>query len=160
MTRRHRAPYAFLLPLAAGLVAAGWPGVSTAADSCLVRVEQFAQERGLSIDPPDAVPNSPGTAATPDTLGKSGGVIEPPPSQDKAVIEPRGDVHYGMPTMPEIPSQAKPGGGTAGDAKSASHQALLESALIAAKSEAERGNEKDCFERLQQAEQLASRRGK
>jgi hypothetical protein len=134
--------------------------LSPAAGSCLGRIERFAQERGLSIDPPDAVPNSPGKAPTPDTLGRSGGVIEPPPSKDKAVIKPRGDIHYGMPTMPEVPPQAKPGGGTAGEAKSASDQALLESALIAAKSEAERGNEKDCLERLQQAEQLASRRGK
>jgi hypothetical protein len=160
MTRRRGIPYAFLLPLAAGLMAVGWSGLSPAAGTCLGKVEQFAQERGLSIDPPDAAPNGPGAAPTPDTLGKSGGVIEPPPSQDKSVLEPRGDIHYGMQTMPEVPPQAKPGGGAPGEAKSASDQALLESALIAAKSEAERGNEKDCLERLRQAEQLASRRGK
>jgi hypothetical protein len=99
------------------------------------------------------MPPTPGEG--PRRLGKSGGLIEPPKVDDPAVIEPRGGVRYGMPTVPELSPNASPPmpNGTAATLN-AQDRAILESLLVAARAEGERGDEDGCFRKLRKARQF------
>ena len=89
---------------------------TAAAAGCLEQVRQLAARHGVSIDLPTLAPDTPSPTAplgtTTKDLGRSGGVIEPPETRDKAVISPPRDLRYGMPTVPDIKSSpAKPSPG-------------------------------------------------
>jgi len=144
--------------LALGIAAA--PVSAVSAGTCLDQVTQFAQAHKLNVDLPDVAEGGPAAGPGAGDLGKSGGVIEPPQVNDPAVIEPRGDVRYGMPTVPDLPSDAPPEI-TNGTSKQlgARDLAVLESMLVAARAEAQRGNEADCFKRLQMAKKFLGDKG-
>ena len=165
MQRRHNArrgrPAHCLA--AAVFVAIGLNAGAAFAGTCLEQARELAQQHKLSIDPPNApvgkAPRAPGAG----DLGKSGGVIEPPPVNDPAVIEPPGGVRYGMPTVPDIappPRTKKEEEAAAPRRLSPADLALLEATLVAARNEAQRGREQQCFERLEKAQQIAARQGK
>lgn len=134
-----------------GAFALGTTAAPVFAETCLEQVRRFAGDHNLSIDPPSiASKETPGPLGSGD-LGQSGGLIEPPPTPDTSVIEPPGDLRYRMPTVPDItPEQTLP----ERSSLSPSDLAILESILVAARTEAERGQETDCFERLQKARQF------
>ena len=74
------------------------------AAGCVDDVRSLAQRYHVSSDPPTApAEKSPPTAAVrPGDLARSGGVIAPPPSPDKAVITPPRSAHDAMPTVPDV----------------------------------------------------------
>jgi hypothetical protein len=122
-------------------------------DNCLDRVEQMAAAYGTSTDPPTIPPGEMRKPMSPDDLARSGGVVEPPATSDRSVITPPRD-HSGMPTMPDI---VRPGPRD----KSAKVQRLdpadmstLQTVLVAARAQAERGLEAECLDGLRTADQL------
>lgn len=134
-----------------GIFVLGVSATPASAETCLEQVRRLARDHNLSIDPPNiASKQAPGSLSSRD-LGQSGGLIEPPPTPDTSVIEPPGGVRYPMPTVPDI---------TPGKPLSPSDLAILESILIAARAEAERGQETDCFERLGKARQFIQQQSK
>jgi hypothetical protein len=126
-----------------------WP--DAAAAGCLDRVKALAAELGLSTDPPTVAPDS-GPRLSPDQLGRSGGVIEPPPVQDRSVIAPPPSAGATMPTLPNVT------GGPPQEAR-AVERTTLQALLVAARGEAERGNEPGCIEALAKARKLAEKGG-
>lgn len=139
---------------------------TAAAEGCLEQVRQLAARHGVSIDPPTLAPDSPSPTDPPGTttkdLGRSGGVIEPPETRDKAVITPPRDLRYGMPTVPDIkPSPGKPSPGETANTGATPDGRLdltaLQALLVAAKDQAERGRKADCLERLAKARELSAR---
>ncbi|HYD07122.1 MAG TPA: hypothetical protein VEC60_15405 [Reyranella sp.] len=119
---------------------------TAAAAGCLDKVESLAQRHDLSTDPPTVTPDGK-KEVTPRDLARSGGVIEPPPVRDKSVIEPP-KTGSAMPTVPDVaPKQDKQASDTA-------KQTKLQAALMAARSQAERGNEDGCQEALARAETI------
>jgi hypothetical protein len=119
---------------------------SAAAERCLDDVVQLAKHHNISTDPPTVPPDKPADV-TPRELGRSGGVVEPPPVRDKSVIEPPAAGSSKMPTMPDVATRRD----------SAADCTTLQAALVAARSEAERGNEKGCREALGRAAQVLER---
>lgn len=151
---------------ATGLVLLTLGAGTAAADGCLEQVRQLAARHGVSIDPPTLSPDSPSptdpSGATTRELGRSGGVIEPPETRDKAVISPPRDLQYGMPTMPDVkPAPDKPAPGESAISGATPEGRLdltaLQALLVAAKDQAERGSEADCLERLAKARELSAR---
>jgi len=152
--RRHpRPPIAALGVLAVAL--AGMAAPAGAADSCLDQVRDMASQHGTPSKPPVAAPGDKeggkGGATTQD-LARSGGVIAPPPMDDKSVIKPpsTGTIDR-MPTVPDIAPQAQQQDTPATD------RTKLQAALTAARAQAERGDEKGCQEALARARTLAER---
>jgi hypothetical protein len=141
------------LPTAARLLLASlaplivWPDAAAAA--CLDEVKAMAAERGISTDPPTVAPEG-GRRPTPEQMSRSGGVIEPPPVQDRSVKTPPPSAGAAMPTLPNV---------TAGSPKEAAavERTTLQALLVAARAEAERGNEPGCVEGLARARQLAEK---
>ena len=125
------------------------PGWSASA-SCLDQVHELAKQQHVSTEPPTASPQ--GGDVTSRQLGDSGGVIKPPPVGDQSVISPPPRSGDRMPTMPDVSPAPK---GSSQD--EATKRANLQSLLIAARSQAERGEESHCLERLQKARELAAR---
>lgn len=127
------------------------------AGSCLEQVNSAAEAHHLSVEPPDARPAGPGV--TSGDLSKSGGVIEPPKVGDPAVVEPPGGVRYGMPTVPDVTSDAPRArmNGTS-DTLSAQDVAILESILVAARADAQRGDEAGCFKKMRKAQDFLESR--
>lgn len=120
-----------------------------AAANCLDQVRQLADRHSLSTDPPTASPKD-GPGVTPQDLARSGGVIEPPASRDdKAVITPPHAQDSRMPTVPDV----KP----APQSSDGADRTTLQSLLVSARAEAERGKEETCLEQLRKARQLAAR---
>jgi hypothetical protein len=116
------------------------------AAACLGEVRALADDYALSIDPPDmAAQTSPETLT--DELARSGGVIEPPATGDRAVIEPP-ETGSDMPTVPDVAPDEPPREGEGPVDLSPPDKVILESVLQAARAEAERGEEAGCFERL------------
>lgn len=142
------------LPTAARLLLASlamlvvWPDAAAAA--CLDEVKALAADRGVSTDPPTVAPEG-GTKPTPDQMARSGGVIEPPPVQDRSVITPPPSAGAAMPTLPNI---------TTGPPKeaAAAERTTLQALLVAARAEAERGNERGCLEGLAKAQKLEEKK--
>jgi len=117
-----------------------------AAQACLDQVRALASTYALTIDPPGPV----------DT-GRPGGVIEPPRTNDPAVIKPGSDQHSAMPTLPDVtPGTPKPGAGAA-TPLTPSDRTALEAILIAARDHANRGREEACLERLAKANEFIRR---
>lgn len=127
--------------------------VTAQAETCLDRVREMAAGQGISTDPPTL---SPGEARRPGSSGdlaRSGGVVEPPPVSDRSVITPPRD-HSGMPTLPDVkPAQPPEGRGL-----DAADRSTLQALLVAARAQAERGDETGCLEGLRKAHDLLSRR--
>ena len=133
-------------------------------ENCLDRVQQLASTYDVATDPPTVPPGGASKPVKPDDLGRSGGVIEPPETKDRAVITPPRD-HSGMPTLPDIkPVEPKPQSGDKGRDKSATPKlgaadmSTLQALLVAARSQAERGMEPECLDALRKAEQLVERK--
>ena len=134
---------------ATGLAVLILSGQPAAADGCIDEVRALASEHAMKSSPPTASPSGKGDVTTRD-LGKSGGVIAPPPMQDKSVIAPAPDKHDPMPTVPDVNTQKQQDGSEA-------ERSGLQAALIAARAQAERGDEKGCREALARARILAER---
>jgi hypothetical protein len=120
-----------------------------AADNCIDQVRALASQHALTTNPPTVAPGDKGDIRTQD-LAKSGGVIAPPPVQDKSIITPAPNQHDSMPTVPDVTSQKQPDGPEA-------ERSGLQAALVAAQAQAERGDEKGCREALTRARILAER---
>ena len=136
------------LLLASLAVLVAWPDAAAAA--CLDEVKALAAERSISTDPPTVRPRG-GTKPTPEQMGRSGGVIEPPPMQDRSLIAPPPSAGAAMPTLPDIkpgPSKEAP----------AVDRTTLQALLVAARAEAERGNEQGCLEGLAKARKLEEKK--
>lgn len=136
-----------------GLLLAGLHVSTASAGTCLAAVRALADAHGIAIDPPNAPKPDAGNGVTSKELSESGGVIEPPKVDDPAVIEPPGGVRYGMPTMPE--HGGKEPRGEAVSPLGPEKLALLESILLAARSEALQGDEDDCYRQFRKAQDLA-----
>lgn len=119
---------------------------SAAAEGCLDEVVQLAKRHSISTDPPTVPPDKPADV-TPRQLGQSGGVVEPPPVRDKSVIEPPAAGSSKMPTMPDVATRRD----------QASDRTTLQAILVAARAEAERGNEAGCREALGRAAKVLER---
>jgi len=81
-------------------------------------------------------------------LGRSGGVIEPPATSDHSVIVPPAATDSRMPTLPDV--SEKPG-------SPPPQRAALQALLVAARAEAERGQEANCIDTLKKARELLER---
>jgi hypothetical protein len=138
---------------AAGLAALAITGPAAAADSCLDQVRDLASQHGTPSKPPTAAPDSKGGAkATTQDLARSGGVIAPPPMDDRSVIKPPSTGNDRMPTVPDVAPQAQKQQDTP-----AADRTKLQAALTAARAQAERGDEQGCQEALARARTLAER---
>jgi hypothetical protein len=146
----HQRPFlGLMVALAASGTMVVLAGQAMAADSCLDQVRDMAGRYGMSSMPPTASADGKGEVTT-QQLARSGGVIKPPPTDDKSVIMPSPDKHDAMPTVPDIAPQAL-------KAEPAADHTKLQAALTAARTEAEQGNEKGCLEALGRAHTLADR---
>lgn len=131
-------------------VLAGLAEPAVAAESCLDQVRDLASQHGAPSKPPTAAPDSRGRVTTHD-LSRSGGVIAPPPTDDKSVITPPSTGNDSMPTVPDVGPQAQQ------QDTPAANRTKLQAALTAARAQAERGDEKGCQEALARARTLAER---
>jgi hypothetical protein len=120
---------------------------SARAEPCLERLLQLAALYGVSTDPPTAAPDDNSNVTTGD-LARSGGIIEPPPVHDeKAVIAPPPRA-YRMPTLPDVREPRLPD----------TDRMTLQSILVAARAQAERGNEAACWAGVEKAAKFLKRR--
>ena len=146
----HRPFFALIAVLARALALIPAPAV---AEGCLDRVRELARSQKISTDPPtaspDKAPGAPGQGtgpgATSRELGRSGGVIEPPATADRSVITPPATTDSRMPTMPDVTP------------KPAADRTALQALLVAARAEAERGQEAGCLDALEKARKLLKR---
>lgn len=135
------------------LVSALASTVTAQAESCLDRVREMAATQGVSSDPPTLPPGEARRPGSPDDIARSGGVVEPPPVSDRSVITPPRD-HSGMPTLPDVgpaPLPCTPG-------LDAADRSTLQAVLVAARAQAERGDESGCLEGLRKAHDVLARR--
>ncbi|HEY6715391.1 MAG TPA: hypothetical protein VI232_03530 [Reyranella sp.] len=127
------------------------------AAGCLDEVRSLADRYHLSSAPPTAPADKAPTTVRPGDLARSGGVIEPPPSPDRAVITPPRSAHDAMPTVPDVKdaphNNAPVDAGRLGAAETTTLQAIL----VAARAQAERGAEAECRDRLREARELIER---
>src|SRR3954471_6762241 len=121
--------------IGAGLAVLVLSAGTAAADTCLDQVRDLASRHGAPSKPPTAAPDGKGNVTTQD-LARSGGVIAPPPVQDKSVITPPSTGTDRMPTVPDIAPQAQQQQDTP-----ATDRTKLQAALTAARAQAERGDE-------------------
>lgn len=137
-----------------------WPGLA-AAEGCLDQVRELARAQNIATDPPTASPDK-APSVTSRELGRSGGVIEPPAISDRSVIAPPATTGSRMPTMPDVtpkpgtppPQQAAP---NAAMKDRAADRTALQALLVAARAEAERGQEANCVDTLKKARELLER---
>jgi hypothetical protein len=122
-------------------------------DNCLERVEQMASAYGTSTDPPTIPPGEMKKPVSPDDLARSGGVVEPPATSDRAVITPPRD-HSGMPTMPDLVRPQPKDKNAKAQRLGPADMSSLQAVLVAARAQAERGMEAECLDGLRKAEQL------
>ncbi|WP_422017153.1 hypothetical protein [Reyranella sp.] len=137
-----------------------WPGLA-AAEGCLDQVRELARAQNIATDPPTASPDK-APSVTSRELGRSGGVIEPPATSDRSVITPPGTTDSRMPTMPDV--TGKPGAPPSQQAArdeakkdGAADRTALQALLVAARAEAERGQEANCVDTLKKARELLER---
>jgi hypothetical protein len=133
----------------AGVLLLGMAGPAAAADSCLDHVRDLAARYGTPSKPPTGAPDRKSDITTQD-LARSGGVITPPPVQDKSVITPPSNTRDAMQTVPDVAPQAL-------KEDPAADRTKLQAALTAARAQSERGDEKGCEEALARARTLADR---
>ncbi len=136
------------------------PGIA-AAEGCLDKVRDLAKSQNISTDPPTASPDkAPGVTSR--DLGRSGGVIEPPATSDRSVIAPPSSTDSRMPTMPDVtpkPSAPSDPATASNEARKdqAADRTALQAVLVAARAEAERGQEANCLDALEKARKLLER---
>jgi hypothetical protein len=151
--RRSRCQTWFSAVAAAGLTMAVLNGApAVAAESCLDQVRDMASQHGTPSKPPTAAPKGSADITTQD-LARSGGVIAPPPVDDRSVIKPPSTGVSRMPTIPDVAPQTPNQQETP-----AVDRTGLQAALTAARALAERGDEKGCQEALARARTLADRK--
>lgn len=149
----------FTAPLVAVALALT-PGLA-AAEGCLDQVRALAKSQNISTDPPTVSPDkAPGVTSR--DLGRSGGVIEPPATSDRSVIAPPATTDSRMPTMPDVTPKPAPESDPEAAKKEtgkdqASDRTALQAVLVAARAEAERGQEANCLDALEKARQLLER---
>ena len=147
-----------------------WPGFA-AAEGCLDQVRELAKSQNISTDPPTASPDRaspkgplptrpPGVTSR--ELGRSGGVIEPPATSDRSVITPPGTTDSRMPTMPDVtrtpgPPPTQEAARDEAKKERAADRTALQALLVAARAEAERGQEANCVDTLKKARELLER---
>jgi hypothetical protein len=95
-------------------------------------------------------------------LGRSGGVIEPPATSDRSVITPPGTTDSRMPTMPDVsrtpgPPPTREAARDEAKKERAADRTALQALLVAARAEAERGQEANCVDTLKKARELLER---
>lgn len=134
---------------AAGLAVVTLNRPAAAADKCLDQVRELAAQHGTPSKPPTAESDQKPNVTTQD-LARSGGVIKPPPMDDRSVITPAPDKHDPMPTVPNVGPKAQ-------QEEPAADRTKLQAALTAARSLGEKGDEKGCQEALARARTLAER---
>ena len=134
----------------------GMLAVPTFAGTCLEQVRQLAHEHNLSIDPPNYRPGDPMREVKPRDPGKNGDIIEPKEPRDPAVIAPPDGDRYRMPTLPEVGKPKADRAENESKTLSPSEVSILETLLIAARNDAQRGEEKKCFEKLEKAQKRAN----
>ena len=134
---------------AAGLAVVAANAQAAPSDRCLDQVRDLAARHGTPSKPPTAAPDKKSDITTQD-LARSGGVIKPPPVDDKSVITPAPNTRDAMPTVPHVAPKAQ-------QEEPAADRTKLQAALTAARSQAEQGNEKGCQEALERARTLAER---
>jgi len=141
--------------IAAGLALA-WLPPALAADSCLDQVQGLARQYYVSVEPPAAAtPEQPKPAIDSKDLARSGGVIKPPETPGAKVIQPPQGVDSNMETLPKVPDkQAGAPDAPKTDPLSAADRAALQSVLMSARDEADKGREQACLERVQEARRL------
>jgi hypothetical protein len=144
------------------------PGIA-AAEGCVDQVRELAKSQNISTEPPMASPDKPpgmpgasGPGVTSRELGRSGGVIEPPATTDRSVITPPSTTDNRMPTMPDVtqkPSTPPTQEAAKEEAKKdgAADRTALQAVLVAARAEAERGQEANCLDGLKKARELLKR---
>lgn len=125
------------------------------AATCLDRLEQIAAAYSIDTDPPDLARNAPPATSSSD-LARSGGVIEPPPTGDQAVIAPP-ETGSAMATVPDLGPQNGESSPAPLNGLTAADTVILDSLLVAARADAERGDEDGCLERLGEAEDVLRR---
>ena len=140
----RQAAIASLLASATALPLVGPANAAT----CIDQVHELADRYHVTTKPPKADADG----ATTKQLSQSGGVIKPPPIADNSVIAPTHPSSDRMPTLPDVtPSAPDP------PKADASRRASLQSLLMAAREQAEHGQEAQCLDRLQKARELLSR---
>ena len=137
-----------------------WPGLA-AAEGCLDQVRALASSQNISTDPPTASPDK-APSVTSRELGRSGGVIEPPPTSDRSVITPPAATGSRMPTMPDVtqrpgPPPTQQAARDESKKDGAADRTALQAVLVAARAEAERGQEANCLDALKKARELLER---
>jgi hypothetical protein len=119
------------------------------ASTCIDQVHELADRYHVTTKPPKADAD---TGVTTNQLAQSGGVVKPPPIADNSVIAPEHPSKDRMPTLPNVaPSTPEL------PRAEASQHASLQALLMAAREQAERGQESQCLDRLHQAQLLLSR---
>jgi hypothetical protein len=118
------------------------------ASTCMDQVRDLADRYDVTTKPPKAEAGR----VTPEQLSRSGGVVKPPPVADKSVIAPSQPSSDRMPTLPDVaPSTPEP------PKTQAAQRASLQSLLMAAREQAEHGQEAQCLDRLNKAHELLAR---
>ena len=144
------------LTLASLTLVAAMAGTASA-QSCIDRVRELGARHGIVTDPPtfSLDRSAPGSESGVSTrqLGRSGGVVEPPRVQDKAVIAPPPAAGAAMPTLPDV-TPAPPSNPRGAETARAVDRTTLQALLMAARAQAERGNEQGCLDGLAKAQQL------
>jgi hypothetical protein len=130
---------------------------AASAAGCLDEVRSLAERYHLSSDPPPAPADKAPTTVRPGDLARSGGVIEPPASPDRAVITPPRSAHDAMPTVPDVKDPPQKSAPADAGKLGAAETTALQSLLVAARAQAERGAEAECRDRLREAHQLIER---
>src|SRR4029079_8620705 len=91
---------------AMGLAVVAANAQAAPSDSCLDPVRDLAARHGTPSKPPTAAPDKKSDITTHD-LARSGGVIKPPPVDDKSVITPAPNTRDAMPTVPDVATNKK-----------------------------------------------------
>lgn len=121
-------------------------GGTAVAETCLERVLEVSARYGVTTDPPTAGPGDSDVTAR--DLAKSGSVIEPERTKDRAVVAPPPGKSYRMPTLPDVKTnQEFPG----------VDLTALQAVLVAARAQAERGNQAGCRATLAKANTIVER---
>ncbi len=130
-----------LTPIVLGLIS-----TSSQAGTCEEAVLSFAERHRLSVDAPAA--SLKGNKITIPNTSDTDGVIRPPKLGTDTVITPP-KIGDSMPTTPKIAP-----GHTTTRKPSPGQRARAESLLMAARAAGRSGDEKTCYAKLKQAQQL------
>jgi hypothetical protein len=130
---------------------------AASAAGCLDEARSLAERYQLSSDPPTVPTDQAPATVQPADLARSGGVIEPPPSPDRAVITPLRSAHDAMPTVPDVKDGPQNSAPVDAGKLGAAEATTLQSLLVAARAQAERGAEAECRDRLREARALIER---